>query len=291
MLGPARTGAGRVHQPRAARARRPRAGRRDRRPRRHGARRAFSAAALETADGTDQAQRRDPRAQYAARPPAGSPAGSSCASSPPRCDRGDPTGSRRSSIERNELVPPMTARCALGRPANESGSRPAWCCARSAIVGTPLPGVPFDEPAQHRPQRDGRVIDPDTRPAVARRVRRRLDQAWTLGGDRDQQEVRAGDDRPAARRLRAGRLAEPTRPRRRAARAAARARRTSSTTRAGRRSTPTSARRESRPAALASSSYGDRICWSAPAGSAPRRDQTVVERRLTWTGAELVNGG
>ena len=71
-------------------------------------------------------------------------------------------------------------------------------------VGTPLPGVPFDERRSDHPQRRRARARPRDRRADPGRLRRRLDQARALRRDRHQQEGRAGDDDAAAGGLRGG---------------------------------------------------------------------------------------
>ena len=145
---PPRAGAGRVHQPRAARARRARRRRRDRR------RRPSSSAALAVARRRRRgrhhraAQRRDPARLRRARARRAAPSGSCCASCsrPSRCSPGEDGRLGAVELVRNELVAgdDGALRAQRHRRARER-SRPASCSARSATAASPLPGVPFDE--------------------------------------------------------------------------------------------------------------------------------------------------
>ena len=87
----------------------------------------------------------------------------------------------------------MTDRSRPRRPARPSGSRPDWCCARSAMSASRCPAC-RSTTAADRAQRGRTRARPGHARADPRSVRGRLDQARPLRRDRHQQEVRAGDD-------------------------------------------------------------------------------------------------
>ncbi len=66
--------------------------------------------------------------------------------------------------------------------------------------GAPIEGVPFDDWHGTIPNEEGRILDPDSRACRARRVRGRVGEARSLGGDRHQQARCSGDGRTRARR-------------------------------------------------------------------------------------------
>jgi ferredoxin--NADP+ reductase len=145
-----------------------------------------SAAALETADGTIK-RNVETLAGYSRLTPSGKPRRVVLRflTSPVAIEGSDRV--QALVVERNELVTAEDGSL-KARPTGVTERLETGIVLRAVgYVGKPLPGVPFGD---RHPQ-------PDTGA-----VRRRLDQARPLRRDRHQQEVRAGDHRPAARGLR-----------------------------------------------------------------------------------------
>ena len=188
---PARARAGRLHEPRAARARRARRRRRDRRSARARARARASTDADADTDGADE--RRDPAQVRRARPPAA--AGGSCCAScslPSRCSPATMAPRRgRARAQRARARPGGSLRARP--PASTRRSRRAWRSARSATAASRCRASPSTSARRSSPTTGGRVLDPRQRPPLPGEYVGRLDQARTLGvigtNKRDAQET------------------------------------------------------------------------------------------------------
>ena len=116
-------------------------------------------------------------------------------------DQGRRAGSSRSCSAATNWSATTAGGWSPRTPARARSCRLSWWCASVGYRGVPTPGLPFDDKsAAPFPHTDGRV---DGQP---QRVRRRLDQARAVRGDRHQQEGLPGHRRhPVADLAGAGR--------------------------------------------------------------------------------------
>ena len=152
-----------------------------------------SAGALETADGTTK---RNVETLAAVRgPTAGRQAAPDRAAVPDLAGRDRGRRAGRGGRGRAQRAGPRRGRDAASAADRRaaSGSRPGWCCARSAMSARRYPGVPFDGNRQTVLNENGRVIDPGTRVPIPGVYAAGWIKRGPVRGDRHQQEVRSGD--------------------------------------------------------------------------------------------------